>query len=140
MLTYLILLFTVIPAVELMVLIKVGTYIGAINTVALIIFTGVVGAFLARMQGLATLYRIQSNLDRGVMPTSEMFDGVLILIGGVLLLTPGFITDTIGFLFLVPLTRALLKAWLQKKLQTMMARGQIVTITPFRRSNDVYDV
>jgi UPF0716 protein FxsA len=138
--TYLILLFTVIPAVELMVLIKVGTYIGAMNTVALIIFTGVVGAFLARMQGLATLYRIQSNLDRGTMPTSEMFDGVLILIGGVLLLTPGFITDTIGLMFLVPLTRTLLKAWLQKKLQTMMARGQIVTITPFRRNNDIYDV
>lgn len=140
MLTYLILLFTIIPAVELVVLIKVGTYIGALNTVALIIVTGVAGAFLARMQGLVTLYRIQSNLDRGIMPTAEMFDGVLILIGGVLLLTPGFITDTVGFMLLIPLTRSLLKNWLRKKLQTMMDRGQIVTVTPFRRNDDIYDV
>ena len=133
MLLYLILLFTIIPAVELALLIKVGTHIGVGNTLLIVILTGVLGAYLARLQGFLTLNRIQANLNRGIMPTSEMIDGMMILIGGIVLLTPGLITDAMGFFLLIPVTRALIKGWLQKKIQEMLSRGQIVRVTPFRR-------
>ena len=106
---YLVLLFTIIPAIELFVLIEVGGIIGAANTILLIITTGVLGASLARAQGFAVLQNIQNSLNEGRMPTDEMVNGVMILVGGLLLLTPGFLTDTFGFMLLIPLTRAIIK-------------------------------
>jgi len=106
---YLLLLFTVVPAVELALLIKVGTFIGVSSTLTLIILTGIVGASLAKMQGFLVLSKIQQSLDRGVMPNNELIDGVMILVGGIVLLTPGFITDALGFFLLLPPTRALIK-------------------------------
>lgn len=139
MLGYLILLFTILPALELALLIKVGTHIGVGSTLLILIFTGVLGAYLARMQGFIVLQKIHNDLNHGILPNARLMDGLMILAGGVLLLTPGFITDFLGILMLIPWTRALIKKWLSRKLQDMIERGQIVTITPFPQRNDGYD-
>jgi len=134
MFVYLVFLFTVVPAVELAILIKLGTVIGVTNTLLVIILTGVLGAALARLQGFSVLRRIQESMNHGIMPTEEMLDGVMILIGGIVLLTPGLVTDIMGFLLLIPLTRRLIKAWASRKIRELMARGEIRTVhRTFRR-------
>lgn len=144
MLGYLILLFTIVPAIELAVLIKVGTVIGTMNTISLIIITGVVGGTLARYQGLMVLMKIQDSLNRGIMPSAELLDGLMILVGGVLLLTPGFVTDTLGILLLIPWTRSVVKWLVRQKFQAMMDRGQVVHFGTFsgggRRFGDYDDI
>ena len=130
MLGYLILLFTVVPVVELALLIKIGQHIGVSYTLAIVILTGIVGAYLARSQGFRTLRRIQEDINQGLMPADKIFDGVMILCGGILLLTPGFVTDLIGFMALVPFTRHLIKLWLKRKIKDMIAQGRVITITP----------
>lgn len=132
MLGYLILLFIAVPIVELGLLIKVGQYIGVGYTLAIVIVTGVTGAYLAKLQGLLTLRRIQEDINQGRMPADRLFDGLLILCSGLLLLTPGFITDIIGFMGLIPFTRNLFKRWLRQRIEKMIAKGRIVTITPFK--------
>lgn len=136
---YLVLLFTLVPAIELMLLIKIGSNIGAGNTIFIIVFTGVLGAYLARLQGFLVFQKIQNDLNRGVMPSSEMIDGLMILVGGIVLLTPGFITDALGFLLLIPWTRSLIKKWFNRRFEGMIARGQISTSPPFSRQDDGYD-
>lgn len=136
---YLILLFTVIPALELALLIKVGQIIGVANTLFFIIFTGVLGAYLARHQGFQVLQKIQDNMNQGIMPTEEMFDGLMIFCGGIVLLTPGFITDALGFILLIPLTRQIIKYFLQKKIKSMMSTGQITTRSSFSDRDDIDD-
>jgi len=121
---YLILLFTILPALELALLIKVGGHIGLGNTLMVIILTGVVGAYLARLQGFLVLRKIQDSLNQGQMPSAQLLDGLMILAGGILLLTPGFVTDALGFLLLVPWTRALIKMLLNKKFEAMVHKGQ----------------
>jgi len=128
MLEYLILLFTLVPIAELALLIKVGQYIGVGYTLGIVVFTGVVGAYLAKMQGLFTLRRIQDDINQGRMPKDTLFDGVLILCSGILLLTPGFITDLIGFMGLIPFTRNLFKRWLKRKIEDMISHGKVITI------------
>ncbi|MEJ2199497.1 MAG: membrane protein FxsA [Desulfuromonadaceae bacterium] len=117
----LLLFFTIIPVTELIVLLKVGALIGTLPTLLLIILTGIAGAYLARTQGLTLLYRIHAELNQGHLPTEELLDGAMILVGGILLLTPGFCTDLFGFTLLVPTTRALLKdfirAWMNRYIQ-----------------------
>ena len=125
---YLILLFTLVPVGELVLLLRVGEHIGVGNTVFLVIFTGIIGAALAKMQGLLTMQRIQDNLGRGIMPAEEMFNGAMILCGGVLLLTPGFVTDILGLSFLIPLTRNLYKKIIKKHIQKKFDRGDVITI------------
>lgn len=132
MLGYLILLFTIVPVVELGLLIKAGQYIGVAHTLGIVVITGIVGAFLAKLQGLITLRRIENDINQGIMPADKLFDGILILCSGLLLLTPGFITDLIGFMGLVPFTRKLIKRWLGRKVKDMINEGKVVTITPFR--------
>ena len=136
---YLILFFTILPALELTLLIKIGTHIGAGNTLLIILCTGVLGASLARMQGFIVLQKIHDDLNHGIMPNARLMDGLMILTGGILLLTPGFITDLLGLLMLIPWTRTLFKRWLGRKLQDMIAKGEIVTITPFQRHDDGYE-
>ena len=136
MLGYLILLFTVVPVVELGLLIKLGQHLGVSYTLAIVILTGIAGAYLARSQGLATLHRIQEDINKGIMPADKIFDGVLILGGGILLLTPGLITDLIGFMALVPFTRRLIKLWLKRKAENMIAQGRVITITSLGRRGD----
>jgi len=128
MLFYLILLFTIVPVVELVVLMEVGQHIGVGSTVFLVILTGVIGAALAKMQGLLILRRMQDNLSRGVMPAEEMFDGAMILCGGVLLLTPGFLTDFLGLSFLIPFTRNLYKKEIKRRIQRKFDQGDVITI------------
>ncbi|HHC72340.1 MAG TPA: FxsA family protein [Thiotrichales bacterium] len=102
------------PLVELYVLIQVGSEIGALPTIGLSIFTAVLGAWLVRMQGISVLFRVQQSLARGEAPALEMLEGALLMMAGVSLLFPGFITDAMGFLLLVPpLRRRLILAVLR---------------------------
>jgi UPF0716 protein FxsA len=123
MIFYLILLFTVIPVVELALLIHIGGYIGAWNTVAIVILTGTAGALLARAQGFSTLYRIRQDINSGIMPGDEILGGIIILCGGILFLTPGFITDAAGFFMLIPWTRKMVKKPLSQKIRRMVEEG-----------------
>ena len=117
MLLKLFLAFTIIPIIEIYLLIEIGSMFGALTAVALVIFTGFLGAFLARMQGLQTLYRIQESLREGRMPSGELLDALLIGIAGLVLLTPGFLTDSAGFLLLIPATRNSIKYWLRRQIE-----------------------
>ena len=117
MLLKLLLAFTIIPIIEIYLLIEIGSMFGALTAVALVILTGFLGAFLARMQGLQTLYRIQESLREGRMPSGELLDALLIVIAGIVLLTPGFLTDSAGFLLLIPTTRNSIISWLQRQIE-----------------------
>ena len=121
----LLILFTLVPVIELYVLIEAGRQIGVAPTIALIFLTGIAGAILARSQGFQLINRIQTDLNAGRVPANEMFDGAMILGGGLLLLTPGFCTDLFGFCLLTPLTRNHLKSWLKIWLEKKIARGEI---------------
>ena len=116
MLLKLFLAFTLVPVIELYLLIKVGAVIGSFNTVLIVIITGFIGASLARMQGLQTMTRVQNSLQRGIMPTEDLVDALIIFVAGIVLLTPGFITDGAGLFLLFPVTRYHFKRWLRRKL------------------------
>ena len=118
MLLKLFLAFTIIPVVEIYLLIQIGSAFGVFTSIAPVIFTGFLGAFLARIQGMQTLFRIQESLREGRMPSAELLDALLIGVAGLVLLTPGFLTDTAGFVLLIPSTRNAIKSWLRKKIQT----------------------
>ena len=117
MLLKLFLAFTIIPIIEIFLLIEIGSMFGVLTAVTLVILTGFLGAFLARMQGLQTLYRIQESLREGRMPSGELLDALLIVIAGLVLLTPGFLTDSAGFLLLIPATRNSIKYWLRRQIE-----------------------
>lgn len=119
----LLLLFTLVPLAELYLLIQIGQAIGAELTIALMLVTGIVGVSMAKSQGMAVLGRLQSQVAQGEVPGSALLDGVFVLVGGILLITPGLISDTLGFLFLIPLTRGPIKAILRRKLEDYIARG-----------------
>ena len=115
MLLQLFLAFTIIPVLEIYLLIKLGTFLGALNTVIIVILTGIIGAYLAKLEGLHTMTKVREALNRGEMPAEGMLDALLILVAGIVLLTPGFLTDISGLLMLIPQTRMLFKRWLRKK-------------------------
>ncbi len=92
----------IIPFAEIYLLLQVGSLIGALPTIFLVVFTAALGAWLLRLQGFATFRRFQESLAQGVIPAYEMIEGPIILLGGLLLLTPGFITDILGFICLIP--------------------------------------
>ena len=125
MLLRLVLLFVLTPLVELAILVYLGTVIGALYTVLIVVGTGILGAYMARVQGLAALSRIRSSIERGIIPSNELFDGALILAGGLLLLTPGIITDIVGFIVLVPQTRRIIGRWLRSFISRRIQRGEI---------------
>lgn len=106
---YLIFLLILIPSADIGILLFSGKAIGVLPTLTLIILTGVLGAYLAKKQGLETIRKAQEQLRHGQLPGDAVLDGICILVGGTLLLTPGFITDILGFLMLVPFTRKLFK-------------------------------
>ena len=108
---YLMLLIILVPAADIGVLLFSGKTLGVIPTLILIILTGVLGAYLAKKQGLETIRKAQAQLRSGQIPQESVLDGICILVGGTLLLTPGFITDILGFLLLIPFTRRWFK-WL----------------------------
>ncbi len=114
MLYKLFLLFTVVPFIELALLIKLGTMIGAFETIMIIIITGMAGALMVRSAGIECLFRIQKNMNSGILPADELFSGLLILVAGAFLLTPGLLTDAAGFMLLIPATREIIKKYLKK--------------------------
>jgi UPF0716 protein FxsA len=109
------LLFAVVPVAEIYVLVSVGGVIGLFPTIALVLLTALAGAHLARLQGLSVMMRIRENLAQGFMPAEELLDGLLIFLAGMVLMTPGFLTDIFGLLILLPITRNIFKRWLRKK-------------------------
>ena len=125
MLGRLILLIAIVPLAELFILIKIGSHIGGLNTILLVLMTAVLGVLLARLQGLRTLQQIQLNLSQGQIPAEELIDGVLILFGGILLITPGVLTDLFALVLLFPFTRTYFKRWLRRRFDRMMASGNV---------------
>jgi UPF0716 protein FxsA len=118
-------LFVVVPLLELMLLIQVGQVVGLIPTLALVVTTGVTGAWLARLEGLRTLMQLREELSQGKLPGQAIMDGVAILIGAAFLLTPGIITDLVGFSLLLPLTRRALQRRVRQKLERGLTDGTL---------------
>lgn len=116
MLPILIALFIGVPFAEIYVLLQVGQAIGAVNTLGLLILISVVGAWLAKREGLGVLRRMQRSVDSGRVPGTELVDGFLILLAGALMLTPGFLTDILAILLLLPPVRAVVRRELRRRL------------------------
>lgn len=131
MIIKLFLAFTLIPVAEIYVLIKLGGVLGALNTVLLVILTAIAGAYLAQLQGMQTMLRVRSSLQQGVMPTEDLVDALLIFAAGIVLLTPGFITDITGLLILLPGTRQHIKRYLGNRFNDWINRRN-VHITRYR--------
>lgn len=125
MLLRLLLLFTIVPLIELYFLIKIGSAIGALNTIVLILGTAILGSILVRWQGLKTMQQIMSQLSQNIIPAEEMVDAVLIFVGGVMLITPGVLTDFLALFLVFPYTRTLFKRWLRRKFDRMVASGNV---------------
>ena len=119
------LLFTLIPIIELMILIDLGTSIGLAPTLGVVILTGALGAWAARTQGFYALSRIQAEMAAGRLPGAEMVEGAMVLVGGVLLLTPGLLTDAAGFALMAPAVRAVVRGWLMRKFEKMIDEGKV---------------
>lgn len=117
--------FIIIPILEIYLIIKVGTLIGAGWTVFLVIATAFIGAYLARMQGAQTMMRMRENMQKGIPPANDILDAFLIFAAGLVFLTPGFMTDILGVLILLPPTRQPIKFWLLKKIDQWMRQGNV---------------
>ena len=105
---YLLIIFIILPIIEISIFIQVGGFVGTFNTILIIFLTAVVGVYFVRQQGFITFQKITVELQNQQIPVQGMFDGLVILISGILLVTPGFLTDIIGFLGLIPQTRVFL--------------------------------
>ncbi len=121
----LLLMFTLVPLVEIWILIELGGFIGTWPTILLIASTGFVGVFLARSQGFAVFYKMKRDLDEGIVPAEQFFDGACILVGGALLITPGLLTDLLGFSLLLPSTRNFYKKVVRKYLIRRQKEGTL---------------
>lgn len=121
----LILLFTLTPLLELTLLIEVSGQIGLGSTLAIVIATGLLGAALAKNQGLGIVRRIQEEIAIGQLPAEALLDGVFILAGGLLLITPGLLTDACGFLCLIPSARKRLKEWLRRRIRLRLEQDRV---------------
>jgi UPF0716 protein FxsA len=117
------LLFTLGPLIELTLLLKIGSIFGVWHTVALVVITGIVGAYLARDQGLKVIREFQESLAQGKIPTNPIVEGALILVAAALLVTPGVITDIIGFLFVIPQSRKIIAEFLRQYFAGKIAEG-----------------
>jgi UPF0716 protein FxsA len=124
MLLKLFLAFTLIPVLEIYFLIKIGHFLGAFNTVVVVVVTALLGASLARHEGIRTMIRVRESLDRGELPAEEMLDAVLIFIAGIVLLTPGFITDIAGIAILIPAARSMLKRRMRRKFDEWITQNR----------------
>lgn len=118
-------LFLIVPVVDLALLVAVGDRVGLWPTVAAVVLTAAVGSSLARREGLAAWQRVQTKLGSGGVPGRELIDGVLILVAGTLLLTPGFLTDLVGLLGLFPPTRALVRRAVRSRFERGLREGTI---------------
>ncbi len=125
MLGRLLLLFVLVPLVELALLVRLGQWLGLWPTLGLVLLTGTVGAALARSQGARALARIQAEVAAGRLPGDSMLDGMGVLVGGLLLLTPGVLTDIVGFALLLPAGRGWLRARVKRWLERRVASGDL---------------
>jgi UPF0716 protein FxsA len=123
MLPRLLALFIIVPLLDLAILVRVGQWLGFWPTIGLVVATGTVGAILARSQGLAVLRGIRTEMSVGQIPSTRLLDGLLVLIGGTLLLTPGLLTDLAGFALLLPPSRRAVKRLLQRRVERMVRSG-----------------
>jgi UPF0716 protein FxsA len=121
----LVLLFIIVPLMEILLLIEIGSRLGTLNTIVIIVLTGILGAYMMRQQGFTILANIRGDLSQGRMPTGELINGALVLVGGILLLTPGFFTDAVGFLLLIPTTRGFIRKKIQLLIQRKIESGDI---------------
>ena len=128
------LLFVIVPLLELALLIQMGQWVGFWPTITLVVFTGVTGAWMARMEGLRTIWRLRDDFANGRVPGQAIMDGMAVLAGGALLLTPGILTDLLGFSLLLPRSRRAIQSRIMARLerriqegvvQVRMARGEI---------------
>lgn len=118
-------IFVIVPLMEVYAFITVGEEIGVLQTLLLCVLTAMIGGFLVRKQGLETLFNAQGKMRRGELPVADLFDGFCLIVAGALLLTPGFVTDTVGFLLLIPPLRSRLRSYLAKhKKFTVHTAGQ----------------
>lgn len=144
MFSILLALFIIVPIIEISLFIQVGDVLGMWPTIAIVFITAVVGAQLVRSQGIATLLNVQSRLEKGEIPAQQLLEGVLLAVAGVLLLTPGFLTDFLGMTVLLPAPRAWIAKKLMTKVQVQTMGGGFQSSTfgqdpfqdPFRGSNN----
>ncbi len=124
----LLLLFTVVPAIELYALLQLGAWMGALNTFLLVVTTGVIGSWLAKREGLGVLLQLRSELEQGMPPGERVLEGVMVFVGGLLLVTPGVFTDLAGFLLIVGPTRRLLApailSWITRNVDIRVSDGR----------------
>ncbi|MDP5325635.1 MAG: FxsA family protein [Litorivicinaceae bacterium] len=125
------LLFIAVPIVEMWILIQVGGEIGALPTIGLVVLTATIGLSLLKRQGLSTLMSARAKMDQGRIPAGELVSGVMLAVGGALLLTPGFVTDVVGFLLLIPATRR----WVLRQIIERY-RGKIVIEGEYQQIDD----
>lgn len=118
-------LFILVPLAELMLLVEIGRYVGLLPTLALVVATGIVGAWLARRQGLGVLRQVRAEMADGRIPAGPLVDGILILVAGAVLMTPGVLTDLLGFFCLVPAGRRYLKRRIGERLEGAVRRGEV---------------
>ena len=121
--------FVVVPVIEIYLIIQVDAAIGGWETIGLLILDSVIGAWLVRREGFSILARVQGALGRGGLPTNELIDGLLVLVAGALMLTPGFLTDGLGLILLLPPTRALVRNRLKKRFAGRIRVGGTVYVT-----------
>ncbi len=121
----LLILFITVPIIEIWILIDIGKVIGTLPTILLIVFTGAVGAYLTKLQGLITIFKIRENLSKGIIPSEELLDGVLIVLAGGFLITPGILTDIAGFLLLLPKSRNYIKRHLKERISSAVSSNEV---------------
>ncbi len=126
------LLFMIVPLLEIIIYVKLGQYIGVLPTLLAIVLTGVLGVALARQQGFITFLRAREEMMLGRVPGSEILDGLIIFAGALFLLTPGLLTDITGFTFLIPSTRKLIRRFLKKTLKRWVEDGRAQVFFRFR--------
>lgn len=117
-------LFILVPLLELALLIQMGRWVGLVPTILLVATTGVVGAWLARREGVRTMVRFQTELGGGKLPGDALMDGASILVGGAFLMTPGVLTDVVGFALLIPPSRRRIQAWVRRRLRRSIEEGR----------------
>ena len=132
MVVWLFFLLIALPVAEIALLIAIGRQVGLAATVALLLLTGLLGAFLARRQGLAVVRKVQSEMAAGRAPAGQLVDGALVLLAGVLLIIPGVLTDALGFFCLLPAGRTFLKAWLRRRFEAGVRSGRIAVSVNMR--------
>jgi UPF0716 protein FxsA len=139
MLPLLVALFIVVPLVELYVIIQVGQEIGALPTVAVLVADSLVGSVLLRSQGRGAWRRFNDAMAAGRVPAREVLDGALVIFGGALLLTPGFLTDILGVVLLIPPTRALVRGFLARRLAQRMVTSATRPRRRARQDDDIVE-